>query len=195
MPPRLRSHGLLILIVVLLAAASTALIGGLVVANHGSTTAAPSLTSCEPSHEASQVVQVGLYDAGGGMMSQAPMVLGLTPSPSNASAGQVTFVVTNYGALNHEFLVLPMPADGVGTRPVGSDGKINESQSLGEASTSCGAGPGERNLDRLQELGHANAPSRQLRTPLRSAMALRRWDVRLLHRLLIPTAEQRAEPA
>lgn len=139
---RLRSHGLLVLVVVLLAAASTALIGGLVATNHGRTTAAPSLASCSPSHEASQVVQVGLYDAGGGMMSQAPMMLRLIPSPSSISAGQVTFVVTNYGALNHEFLVLPMPADGVGTRPVGSDGKINESQSLGEASTSCGAGPG-----------------------------------------------------
>jgi len=139
MPQRLRSHGLLVLVVVLLAAASTALIGGLVVVNHGTTT---SLTSCEPTHEAGTVVQVGLYDGGGGMMSQAPMMLRLIPSPSSTSAGQVTFVVTNYGALNHEFLVLPMPADGVGTRPVGSNGKINESQSLGEASTSCGAGPG-----------------------------------------------------
>jgi uncharacterized cupredoxin-like copper-binding protein len=76
------------------------------------------------------------------MMSQAPMMLRLTPSPSSISADQVTFVVRNYGALNHEFLVLPMPTDGVGTRPVGSDGKINESQSVEEASTSCGTGPG-----------------------------------------------------
>jgi uncharacterized cupredoxin-like copper-binding protein len=139
---RLRSHRLLILVVVLLAAASTAIIGGLVATNHESTTAAPSLTSCEPSHSASQVVQVGLYDAGGGMMSPTPMMLRLIPTPSSISAGQVTFVVTNYGALNHEFLVLPLPADGVGTRPIGPDGKIDEAQSLGEASTSCGAGPG-----------------------------------------------------
>lgn len=69
-------------------------------------------------------------------------MLRLTPSPSSISAGQVTFVVTNYGALNHEFLVVPIPSDGFGTRAVGSDGKINESQSLGEASTSRGAGPG-----------------------------------------------------
>lgn len=142
MAQRLRSHGLLIVVVVLLAAASTASIGGLVATNHESTTAAPSLTSCEPSHSASRIVQVGLYDAGGGMIRQAPMMLRLIPSPSSISTGQVTFIVTNYGALNHEFLVLPMPAYGVGTRPVGSDGKINESQSLGEASTSCGAGPG-----------------------------------------------------
>ncbi|HEY5335328.1 MAG TPA: sulfocyanin-like copper-binding protein [Mycobacteriales bacterium] len=139
---RPRSRGLLTLVVVLLAAASTALIGGLVATNQARTTVAPSLTTCEPSHEASEVVQVGLSDAGGGMMGQAPMMLRLIPSPSSTFAGQVTFVATNYGALDHEFLVLPMPADGVGTRPVGSNGKINESQSLGEASTSCGAGPG-----------------------------------------------------
>ena len=50
-------------------------------------------------------------------------------------------MVTNDGALNHEFLVLPMPADGIGTRPVGGNGKIDEASSLGEASTSCGEGP------------------------------------------------------
>jgi len=130
------------MVVVLLAAASIALIGGLVATNHGGTGAATSLTSCQPSHEADQVVQVGLYDGGPGMMGQAPMMLRLIPSPSSIAAGQVTFVVTNHGALNHEFLVLPIPADGVGTRPVGSNGKIDETQSLGEASTSCGAGPG-----------------------------------------------------
>jgi uncharacterized cupredoxin-like copper-binding protein len=136
---RLRSHGALVLVVVLLAAASMALVGVVVNGFGRSTTA---VASCEPSHTASQVVQVGLYDGGNGMMGAAPMMLRLIPSPSSGSAGQVTFVVTNYGALNHEFLVLPMPADGIGTRPVGSDGKIDESQSLGEASTSCGAGPG-----------------------------------------------------
>jgi uncharacterized cupredoxin-like copper-binding protein len=140
MATRLRSQGFLWLAVVLLAAASTALIGGLVGTTHRTSVGA--LASCEPTIEARQVVQVSLYDGGGGMMSQAPMMLRLIPSPSSISAGQVTFVVTNYGALNHEFLVLPMPADGVGTRPVGSDGKIDESPSLGEASTSCGAGPG-----------------------------------------------------
>jgi uncharacterized cupredoxin-like copper-binding protein len=93
-------------------------------------------------HESDQVVQVGLYDGGPGMMGQAPMMLRLIPSPSSISAGRVTFVVTNHGTLNHEFLVLPVPADGVGTRSVGSDGKIDEARSLGEASTSCGAGPG-----------------------------------------------------
>jgi len=40
-------------------------------------------------------------------------------------------------------VVLPLPPDGAGTRPVGTDGKIDESQSLGEASKSCGAGAGD----------------------------------------------------
>ena len=142
MASRLRAHGLLWLAVLLLAVASTTLIGGLVATSHRSSTSATSLTSCQPAKEASQVVQVALYDGGGGMMSQAPMMLRLIPSPSNISAGRVTFVVTNYGQLNHEFLVFRMPSDGIGTRPVGSDGKIDESHSLGEASTSCGAGPG-----------------------------------------------------
>jgi hypothetical protein len=75
-------------------------------------------------------------------MGQAPLMLRLIPRPSSLAAGRVTFVVTNHGSLNHEFLVLPMPADGVGTRPVGPNGKIDETQSLGEASTSRGAGPG-----------------------------------------------------
>jgi hypothetical protein len=72
------------------------------------------------------------------MMSQAPMMLRLIPNPSSVSAGQVTFVVTNYGQSNHEFLVLPARTDGIGTRQVGTNGKIDEAQSLGEASTSCG---------------------------------------------------------
>jgi uncharacterized cupredoxin-like copper-binding protein len=135
-----RAHGILLFAIVMLAAASVALVAGLVGGfdRHGPA----ALTSCQPSHEATQVVQVGLYD-GGAMMGQSPTMLRIIPSPSGSSAGQVTFVVTNYGQLNHEFLVLPMPADGLGTRPVAGSGKIDEAQSLGEASTSCGAGPGD----------------------------------------------------
>jgi uncharacterized cupredoxin-like copper-binding protein len=134
-----RSHRVLVLVVVLLAAASTVLVGGVFIGFGRSMT---TVASCEPSHEASQVVEVGLYDGGGSMMGGAPMMLRLTPSPSSIAAGRITFVVTNYGALNHEFLMLPTPADGIGTRPVAGNGKIDETSSLGEASTSCGEGPG-----------------------------------------------------
>lgn len=54
---------------------------------------------------------------------------------STAAAGQVTFLAVNAGNINHELVVLPLPADQiVGTRPIGADGKIDEAGSLGEAS-------------------------------------------------------------
>jgi len=136
---RWRSRSSLWLVIALLAVTSTLLVGGLSYGVHRTSTLA--LATCQPSSSAGQTVQVSLTD-GGGMMGQSPMMLGLTPSPTSVAAGRVTFVATNYGGLNHEFLVLPMPADGLGTRPVGADGKIDESSSLGEASKSCAAGAG-----------------------------------------------------
>lgn len=59
------------------------------------------------------------------------------------AAGQVSFVAHNQGSLAHELVVLRLPTDGPGTRQTGSDGKIDESQSLGEASKSCAAGTGD----------------------------------------------------
>jgi uncharacterized cupredoxin-like copper-binding protein len=76
------------------------------------------------------------------MMSKRPMMATLTVDPTVVPAGNVSFVAVNNGALVHEMVVLPLPSDGPGTRPTGADGKINESQSLGEASRSCGAGAG-----------------------------------------------------
>lgn len=88
-------------------------------------------------------VAVRVTDAGAMMMSQAPMRATLVASPNGVQAGRVSFVVTNTGALVHELVILPLPADGPGTRPTGTDGKIDESQSLGEASRSCGANTGD----------------------------------------------------
>lgn len=70
------------------------------------------------------------------------MMLSLNADRTSVPAGEVTFVATNYGQLNHELLILLVPADGPGTRPVDSGGKIDESSSLGEASHSCGSGAG-----------------------------------------------------
>ena len=140
MTRRWRSGSTLWLMVALLAVTSTLIIGGL---SYGlRRTSADSLASCQPAGTAAQTVQVSLVD-GGGMMGTSPMMVRLTPDPTSATAGQVTFVVTNYGRLNHEFLVLPIPADGLGTRTVGADGKIVESSSLGEASKSCAEGAGD----------------------------------------------------
>ena len=77
------------------------------------------------------------------MMGNAPMMATLRANPSGVTAGPVSFVVENHGALAHELVVLPLPTDGPGTRPTGSDGKIDESQSLGEASKSCAEGTGD----------------------------------------------------
>ena len=89
------------------------------------------------------VVDVQVTDAGGSMMGQSPMHATLVAVPTSVPSGKVSFVVSNAGGLVHELVILPLPADGPGTRPVGSDGKIDESQSLGEASRSCAAGTGD----------------------------------------------------
>jgi len=86
------------------------------------------------------VVEVG--DRGPMGMGRAPMRADLVASPNSVPAGKVSFVVANTGALVHELVVLPLPAAGPGTRTVAADGTVDESQSLGEASRSCGAGTG-----------------------------------------------------
>ncbi len=88
-------------------------------------------------------VDVTLSDGGYAMMSHEPMMATLTSDPTSVAAGKISFVVLNNGTLAHEMVVLPLPSDGPGTRPVGSDGKVNETQSLGEASRSCAAGAGD----------------------------------------------------
>lgn len=99
------------------------------------TCAAPSLPGA--------AVDIQVTDAGDSMMGQTPMRATLLATPASVPAGIVSFVVSNTGALVHELVILRLPADGPGTRPTGSDGKIDESQSLGEASRSCGAGTGD----------------------------------------------------
>ncbi len=102
------------------------------------------IESCAPSDPRGSVVHVTLSDRGGAMMGAGHlMMVSLGASPDSVRAGAVTFIATNVGALTHELLVLPAPRDGVGTRAVGADGTIDESSSLGEASTSCGEGHGD----------------------------------------------------
>ena len=101
------------------------------------------VASCTPANLPGAIVNVTLSDRGGAMMGAGNgMMVALVASPATVSSRTVTFVATNVGALDHEFLVLPAPRDGIGTRPVGANGKIDESTSLGEASTSCGPGAG-----------------------------------------------------
>ena len=102
------------------------------------------VANCGPTSPQGSVVNVTLGDRGGGMMGGGNlMMVRLVTSPDSVPSGTVTFVATNVGSLDHEFLILPAPSDGVGTRSVGTNGKIDESSSLGEASTSCGQGAGQ----------------------------------------------------
>jgi uncharacterized cupredoxin-like copper-binding protein len=63
--------------------------------------------------------------------------------PATAPAGQVSLAVYNMGWRTHEVVVLPLAADAaVGRRVAGTDGKVDETGSLGEVSGSCTAGAG-----------------------------------------------------
>jgi hypothetical protein len=111
-------------------------------------------TSCTaPSSLPGSVVTVTQWDMGsmmgGPMMGSGAMVLpdampgmlGLRASPTTVLAGTVSFVMDNVGGMTHEFIVLPLTGPGIGERSVGSDGKVSEAGSLGEASRSCAQAP------------------------------------------------------
>ncbi|MFG2886381.1 sulfocyanin-like copper-binding protein [Streptomyces sp. NPDC048297] len=67
----------------------------------------------------------------------------LVARPATVPAGRVTVRVVNAGTLTHEVIVLPLPAGrAAGERAIGSDGRVSEAGSLGEASRTCGAGAG-----------------------------------------------------
>jgi uncharacterized cupredoxin-like copper-binding protein len=64
--------------------------------------------------------------------------------PPTVTAGTVSLRVHNSGALAHEVIVLPLGSGHYpGQRAIGTDGRVDESGSLGEASRSCGADDGD----------------------------------------------------
>lgn len=64
-------------------------------------------------------------------------------SGDTVPAGTVSLRVANVGSLVHELVVLPLaPGASAGERRVGSDDRVSEAGSLGEASTTCGEGAG-----------------------------------------------------
>ncbi|MET8808461.1 sulfocyanin-like copper-binding protein [Streptomyces sp. NPDC004546] len=68
----------------------------------------------------------------------------LAAHPTTVPAGKVTVRVINAGTLKHEVIVLPLPAgQAAGQRAIGSDGRVSEAGSLGEASRTCGSGAGD----------------------------------------------------
>jgi uncharacterized cupredoxin-like copper-binding protein len=102
-------------------------------------------TSCSAPSLPGQVVDVTLTDMNmmrGGMMAGYSM-FSVTVSPTQVHAGTVSLRVANIGVLTHELVALPLGNHGVGERSVGSDGRVSESGSLGEASATCAAGAGD----------------------------------------------------
>ena len=94
-------------------------------------------------------VDVTLADMGMShvMGGDAPMGAGmmrLLVSTTHVRSGLVSLVASNRGWRTHELVVLPLAA-GVpaGRRAVGGLGRVSETGSLGEASSSCAAGSGE----------------------------------------------------
>lgn len=90
----------------------------------------------------------GMMGSGGYMMGSSRglpfgRMMTVMVSPDGVASGTVSFRVWNAGTIVHELVIMPMPPGGPGSRPVGSDGKVDEGGSLGEASRSCAAGTGE----------------------------------------------------
>ncbi|MGW9030498.1 sulfocyanin-like copper-binding protein [Streptomyces sp. NPDC055722] len=114
-------------------------------------------TRCGAPASAGRVVDVTVDDMGRMMSgSGGPTPMGGPPGwhgmgmmrlvayPSTVPAGKVTLRVVNTGALSHEVVVLPLPVgQAAGERAVGSNGRVAETGSLGEASRTCGAGSGD----------------------------------------------------
>ena len=97
-----------------------------------------------PGHQVNVVLgDMGMSRMMGGTAPLSAHMM-LRAAPATVAAGQVSLVASNMGWRTHELVILPLPA-GVpdGRRVPGADGKVDESGSLGEASTSCGAGAGD----------------------------------------------------
>jgi len=151
-----KRHTLLLVgsLAVVLASITTAVIVG--VTRNSDVQGSTATASCNaPSDLHGSVVHVAVWDMGhmmgetamgGGMMTRGdarPGIMGMQVSSARVAAGTVSFVVANVGYITHELVVLPLKTGSVGQRSVGADGKVSEAGSLGEASQSCGSGPGD----------------------------------------------------
>ena len=106
------------------------------------------LTCTAPPDLPGRQVIVTLADMGMTQMMGGTAPLGahmmLRAVPATVPAGKVSLVAENRGWRTHELVILPLAAgEAAGQRAPGPDGKVSETGSLGEASTSCGAGAGE----------------------------------------------------
>lgn len=134
--------GIAAIVAATLSTVGLAAVGGAFDSNHG----APN-RRCSPPGLQGTVVDVGLINMGGRM----PMMGGgmggtmrLITDRQTVPAGAVSFRVGNVGSLVHEFVVLPLDRGASpGERPIGTDGRVDENGSLGEASRNCASGAGD----------------------------------------------------
>jgi uncharacterized cupredoxin-like copper-binding protein len=141
--PRRSVLALAVILVLIFALGSATLIVAVVNRRTTVRNSAFGVVTCAAPQLPGEAVNVTLSDRGNAMMGRGPMMVTLRANPSTVTAGHASLVVHNEGALAHELVILPLPADGPGTRQTGADGKIDESQSLGEASKSCAEGTGD----------------------------------------------------
>lgn len=103
--------------------------------------------SCKAPGLSGTIIDVRLMNMGGRGSMMGGGVGGMMRIATNrrtAPAGTVSFRAANVGNLTHELVVLPLAGGtSVGERSVGSDNRVEETGSLGEASNSCGAGSGD----------------------------------------------------
>ncbi len=107
-----------------------------------------SSTCAVPSSLPGSTVTVTLADMGMTQMMGGIAPLGshmmLLAAPATAPAGQISLVASNMGWRTHELVILPLAAGAAaGQRVPAADGKVDETGSLGEASSSCAAGTGD----------------------------------------------------
>lgn len=106
------------------------------------------LTCSAPTTLPAPQITVMLGDMGMTRMMGGTAPLGqrmmLRALPVTVRAGQISVIAENMGWRTHELVILPLAAGmTAGQRVPGPDGKVDESGSLGEASTSCGPGAGD----------------------------------------------------
>lgn len=133
--------------VVLGVLATVALTGVSVLALGGApSTATATSRACAAPTLPGTVITVTVSDMGdGSMMGSATMPgsMRLTMDRPVDPGGVVSIVAVDVGSLRHEVVVLPLQGDRtVGSRPVGTDGTVDEAGSSAEASSSCSDGTG-----------------------------------------------------
>lgn len=92
----------------------------------------------------------GMMRGGGSLMGQSDWprfrqgMMRVTLAPTSVSHGTVSLRVHNTGYLTHEVVVLPLArGQAAGARVPGTDGKVAEDRSTGEALATCAGGTGD----------------------------------------------------